>query len=77
MERSSSILEKRRIAAQGCQNAGYVQRTLLHRQCIGALIARDLQRTRDRAERLTQQAAQRHGICMQKVTFEIGRCIEI
>lgn len=77
MQRTSSILQKRRIASYGCRKAGYIHRTVMHRQCMGALIARDLQRTRERAERLTQQAAEQHGVCMAKSTFKIARCLEI
>lgn len=77
MAGTGSILQKRRIASSSCRRAGYVLRSDGHRQCMTALIARDLQRTRDRAERLVHLSAQRHGVCMQRTTFEIGRCIEI
>lgn len=77
MAGTSSILQKRRIASLSCRKAGYERPSSRHRQCMTALIARDIQRTRDRAERLTRLSAQRHGVCMQRGTFEIGRCIEI
>ena len=77
MERTNSILQKRRIASLSCRKAGYPRRTDMYGQCMSALISRDLQRSRERIDRLTQQAAQRHGMCMRKNTYEIGRCIEI
>jgi hypothetical protein len=44
---------------------------------MSALLARDLQRTRERIDRMAQQSAQRHGVCMSQKTLSIGRCIEI
>ena len=42
-----------------------------------AQIARDLQRMGDRADWYVQEAAQRHGICMERATFRMARCQEI
>ena len=37
------------------------------------LIAGDLQRMRDRADRYVQQAADRYGICLERETFRVTR----
>ena len=72
-----SILKKQRIAAIGCEDAGYLVGTPANRRCMSALIARDLKHIRERADRLIREAARRHGLCLDRKTFEIGRCLEI
>jgi hypothetical protein len=42
-----------------------------------ALIARDAQRTRERADSYFQQAAQKHGGCMERSAYRVSRCLEI
>jgi hypothetical protein len=77
MERTTSLLKKRDIASLSCRKSGYGRQSPEHRQCMSALLARDLQRTRERIDRMAQQSAQRHGVCMSQKTLSIGRCIEI
>jgi hypothetical protein len=76
MQHTTSLVQKRDLASLNCRKAGYRKRTAPYYQCMRALIARDLQRTRDRAEFHVQQAAQR-GICLNQKTFRVARCIEI
>ncbi|MGB0629707.1 MAG: hypothetical protein ACPGRZ_03355 [Alphaproteobacteria bacterium] len=77
MDATTSIVEKRRLASLNCRKAGYRKRTQPYYGCMRALIARDLQRLRDRADRYVQEAAERHGICMERATFRVARCQEI
>lgn len=77
MHSTSSMVEKRRLASLNCRKAGYRKRTQPYYSCMQALIARDLQRMRDRADWYVQEAAQRHGICMERATFRVARCQEI
>jgi len=76
MRNTTSLVQKRGLAALNCRKAGYRKRTASYYQCMRALIARDLQRTRDRAETYVRQAA-RQGACMDRTTFRIARCLEI
>ena len=41
------------------------------------VIARDLQRTREVADNYFQQAAEKHGVCMERSTYRVARCLEI
>jgi len=77
MNATTSLLEKRRLASLNCRKTGYRKRTQPYYTCMRALIARDLQRMRDRADWYVQEAAQRHGICMERATFRMPRCQEI
>lgn len=76
MRDTTSLVQKRRLASLNCRKAGYRKRTTPYYQCMRALIARELQRTRDRAETYVREAA-RQGTCMNRTTFRIARCLEI
>ncbi len=76
MRDTTSLIEKRELASINCRRAGYRKRTADYYQCMRALIARDLQRTRDRADRYFTQAARR-GVCMDRTTYRVARCLEI
>lgn len=76
MQDTTSLVQKRDMASLNCQKAGYRKRTGAYFQCMRALIARDLQRTRDRAEFHMQQSARR-GLCLNQRTFRVARCLEI
>ena len=77
MGATTSVLQKQRIAATSCMYAGYRIGSRTNRQCVTALIARDLQRIRERADRLIREAAHRRGVCIDRETFAVGRCLEI
>ena len=77
MDATSSVLKKRNVAAQTCRKAGYARKSDPYFDCMRALIARDLQRITERAETLLQHAANRHGVCMQRSTYAVARCLEI
>lgn len=77
MRGTHSILQKRKIASLNCRKSGYRKRTAPYYECMRALIARDLQRTRERADSYFQQAAQKHGVCMERSTYRVARCLEI
>lgn len=76
MRATTSLLQKRDVASLNCRRAGYRKRTTGYYQCMRALIARDLQRTRESAESNLQEAA-RQGVCMDRATFRVARCLEI
>lgn len=76
MRDTTSLLQKRDLASLNCRRAGYRKRSTDYYQCMRALIARDLQRTRERAEFHVQQAA-RQGVCMDRSTYRVARCLEI
>lgn len=76
MRNTTSLVEKRGLASLNCRKAGYRKRSKDYYQCMRALLARDLQRTRERAENHLQEAAQR-GVCMDRATYRIARCLEI
>lgn len=76
MGESISIVQKRKLASLNCRRAGYRKRSAPYYQCMRALIARDLQRTRESAEFNIQQAARR-GVCLNRATYRVARCIEI
>lgn len=76
MRDTTSLLQKRDLASLNCRRAGYRKRSAEYYQCMRALIARDLQRTRESAEYHTQQAARR-GVCMDRSTYRVARCLEI
>lgn len=76
MGESISIVQKRKLASLNCRRAGYKIRSASYYQCMRALIARDLQRTRESAEFNIQQAARR-GVCLNRTTYRVARCIEI
>ena len=71
------MVEKRRLAARNCRIAGYRKRTETYYRCMKALIARDIQRTRERAAVRVQEAADRHGLCLSQETLRVARCLEI
>lgn len=71
-----SLIQKRKLASVNCRRAGYRKRTAAYYQCMRALIARDVQRTRESAEYRIQQAARR-GVCMDRATYRVARCLEI
>jgi hypothetical protein len=75
MRNTTSIVQKRQLASLNCRKSGYRKRTPPYYQCMRALIARDLQRTRDRADTYFRQAAKR-GVYMERTTYRVGRCIE-
>ena len=50
MRGTHSVLQKRKLASLNCRKAGYRKRTAPYYQCMRALIARDLQRTREVAD---------------------------
>tara|TARA_R110002126_G_scaffold49524_1_gene137141 strand:+ start:181 stop:522 length:342 start_codon:yes stop_codon:yes gene_type:complete len=77
MRATHSVLQKRKIAELNCRKSGYRKRTDPYYQCIRALIARDLQRTREIADSYFQQAAEKHGVCMERSTYRVARCLEI
>lgn len=77
MRETHSILQKRRVASLSCRKSGYRKRTAPYYDCMRALIARDLQRTRERADNYFQQAAQKHGVCTERTTYRVTRCLEI
>ena len=77
MRATHSVLQKRKLASLNCRKSGYRKRTAPHYQCMRALIARDAQRTRERADSYFQQAAQKHGVCMERSTYRVSRCLEI
>jgi hypothetical protein len=76
MRDTTSVLQKRDLASLNCRKAGYRKRTGDYYQCMRALIARDLQRTRESAEHHLQQAAQQ-GVCMDRATYRVARCLEV
>lgn len=76
MGETRSLLQKRNLASLNCRRAGYRKRTADYYQCMRALIARDLQRTRESAEIHLQEAA-RQGVCMDRATYRVARCLEI
>ena len=76
MGETHSLVQKRDLASLNCRRAGYRERTGAYYQCMRALIARDLQRTRESAEHRIQQAARR-GVCMDRATYRVARCLEI
>lgn len=76
MRDTKSLLQKRGLASLNCRKAGYRKRSKDYYQCMRALLARDLQRTRERAEYYLQQAAQQ-GVCMDRATYQVSRCLEI
>tara|TARA_R110002072_G_scaffold10523_25_gene48941 strand:- start:2390 stop:2731 length:342 start_codon:yes stop_codon:yes gene_type:complete len=77
MRATHSILQKRQLASLNCRKSGYRKRTAAYYQCMRALLARDLQRTRERADSYFHQAAQKHGVCMERSTYRVARCLEI
>ena len=77
MRATHSVLQKRNFASLNCRKSGYLKRTAPYYQCMRALIARDAQRTRERADSYFQQAAQKHGVCMERSTYRVSRCLEI
>jgi len=77
MDATSSVLKKRNVASLTCRKAGYARRSDPYFDCMRALIARDLQRITERADILLQHAANRHGVCMQRSTYTVARCLEI
>ncbi len=76
MRDTASLVRKRELASLNCRKVGYRKRTTDYYQCMRALIARDLQRTRDRADTHFRQAARR-GVCMNRTTYRVARCVEI
>ena len=76
MRNTTSIVQKRQLASLNCRKSGYRKRTAPYYQCMRALIARDLQRTRERADTYFRQTAKR-GVCMKRTTYRVGRYIEI
>lgn len=76
MQHTTSLIQKRGLASLNCRKSGYRKRTGAYYQCMRALLARDLQRTRDRAEFHTQQSARR-GVCLNRETLRVARCLEI
>jgi len=77
MRGTHSVLQKRKLASLNCRKAGYRKRTAPYYQCMRALIARDLQRTREVADNYFQLAAEKHGVCMERSTYRVARCLEI
>ena len=77
MRATHSVLQKRKIAALSCRKSGYRKRSEPYYECMRALIARDLQRTREIADRYFQQAAEKHGVCMERSTYRVAPCLEI
>lgn len=77
MRATHSVIQKRQLASLNCRKSGYRKRTASYYQCMRALIARDLQRTRERADSYFQQAAEKHGVCMERATYRVTRCLEI
>lgn len=77
MRATQSVLQKRKLASLNCRKSGYRKRTAPYHQCMRALLARDLQRTRERADSYFHQAAQKHGVCMERSTYRVARCLEI
>ena len=77
MRATRSVLQKRKIASLNCRKSGYRKRTGPYYQCMRALIARDLQRTREIADSYFQQAAEKHGVCMERSTYRVAPCLEI
>ncbi|MEX2454497.1 MAG: hypothetical protein WD470_07325 [Rhodospirillaceae bacterium] len=77
MNATASVVEKRNVAVLACRKAGYRQKTDSYYDCMRALIARDRQRRIERTETLLYQAANRHGVCMERATYEVSRCLEI
>lgn len=76
MGETKSVVQKRNMASLNCRRAGYRKRTSAYYQCMRALIARDLQRTRESAEFHLQEAA-RQGVCMDRTTYRVARCLEV
>jgi hypothetical protein len=77
MQNAHSLVQKRKVASLNCRISGYRKRSEPYYRCMRALIARDLQRTRERAKYHVQQAAERHGVCMDQRTYRVARCQEI
>ena len=77
MRATHSVLQKRNLASLNCRKSGYLRRTAPYYQCMRVLIARDAQSTRERADSYFQQAAQNHGVCMERSTYRVSRCLEI
>jgi hypothetical protein len=77
MRATLSVLQKRNLASLDCRKCSYLKRTAPYYQCMRALIARDAQRTRERADSYFQQAAQKHGVCIERSAYRVSRCLEI
>jgi hypothetical protein len=77
MRATHSVMQKRNIASLNCRKSGYRKQTTPYYECMRALIARDLQRTREFADGYFQQAAEKHGVCMERATYRVARCLEI
>ena len=77
MDGTNSIVQKRKVAALACRKAGVARKSDPYYDCMRALIARDGQRMADRADTLLRHAANRHGVCLARPTYEVSRCVEI
>lgn len=77
MDSTTSVLKKRNVASATCRKAGYARKSDPYYDCMRALVARDLQRITERADVLLQHAANRHGVCMERATYSVARCLEI
>ncbi len=77
MDATGSVVQKRKVAALACRKAGFARKSDPYYDCMRALIAQDVQRMADRAELLLRHAANRHGVCLARPTYEVSRCVEI
>jgi hypothetical protein len=77
MDATGSVVQKRKVVALACRKAGFARKSDPYYDCMRALIARDVQRMADRAETLLRHAANRHGVCVARPTYDVARCVEI
>jgi hypothetical protein len=68
---------KRKIVLETCAAAGLAVRSRGFARCVTTYFAIDAARARAHAKALSDQAARRHGLCVDPIRFELARCIEI
>jgi hypothetical protein len=65
------------IARDLCTQAGLVLGSKQFKRCFAEYQLLSLRALRKKAKGLTETVARRHGLCIDRRRFEIGRCTEI
>ena len=77
MMAAKGAIDKWHTAERICNEAGHETGTTPFVHCFTDYQSFALRATRARAKALTDDVARRHGLCIDRVKFEISRCREI
>lgn len=77
IDQAGFIADRLAVARSLCVEAGLPASTKRHARCVNDYRKQDLLRLRAIADQRRQETVARHGLCIDKNTLAIDKCVEI